>query len=281
MPGNTLEKRLHNELRLFVTPLCGGLVYAAVKVMVYGFSDAVLFSGFLFGCILSAVLGIPFLLLGDRRCPESRLRHVLSGLIQSLMVSLSYRGPLWQLLLISIVGGVALGGLYTLALGAIEKIPASNQDGATRGWGAIVAIPLSGGLSLGTVAVIATISQSSGLLSIVSMFFMLFLIGGLISMLVSWPMLWLVERFLTTRLRYLIGGVTSSFFVWLLSVAPVLLAKPQALLKGAELSPRGFWPGLIVYLVIGLVAGAVYTVIIGFLDRRRRRNDSRRKPASY
>ncbi len=62
MPGNTLEKRLHNELRLFVIPLCGDLVYAAVKMMVYGFSDAVLFSGFLFGCILSAVLGIPFLL---------------------------------------------------------------------------------------------------------------------------------------------------------------------------------------------------------------------------
>ncbi|WP_139831935.1 MULTISPECIES: hypothetical protein [unclassified Pseudomonas] len=73
---------------------------------------------------------------------------MLSGLIQSLLVSLSYRGPLWQLLLISVVGGVALGGLYTLALGTIEKIPASNQDGAARGWGAIVAIPLSGGLAL-------------------------------------------------------------------------------------------------------------------------------------
>jgi len=106
------------------------------------------------------------------------------------------------------------------------------------------------------------------------MFFMLFLIGGLISMLVSWPVLWLVERFLTTRLRYLIGGVVSSFFVWLLSVAPVFLANPQALLKGSVLSPRGFWSGLIIYLAIGLVSGAVYMAINGFLALRHNINDS-------
>lgn len=260
--------RPNAELRLFALPACAGLVYAVTKGLIKGWNGTQLFSGFLFGSVIAMVLGIPLLLWMDRRWPQARTRYLWLGLILSLVATLLVRTSWTQLLLLPLAGGLLLGGLYSLVIRAIDQLPVPLHGRARQGW-RVLAVPLSGALTLGGVAVTL---YPKGMESL-PVFLLGALIGAWISMLVSWPMLWLVERFLATGWRYVIGGGLSGLLIWLLSGAPGLFAES---LKGASgldywipLFSRGIFP----FLLLGLLAGGLFTVLHGI--------DARHRPATY
>ncbi|NWB99190.1 hypothetical protein HX882_25175 [Pseudomonas gingeri] len=228
---------------MFAVPLCGGIVYAVVKGMLIGWTGPALFSGFLFGSVIAIVLGIPLLLLGDRRFDEFRARHVVSGLIQSLTACLLVGATSWHLWVMSVLGGLILGVLYGVVVRWVERLPKKMGTPLRTRWGAIIAVPLSGGLTLGAAA---TWYLASG-----RAFILFFLIGGLLGVLVGWPVLWGVERFLRTDLRYIIAGMLSGLLIWLVPAASSFLAYPAA-------SPTGvpIWP-VIVFVFIGLLSGSL------------------------
>jgi tetrahydromethanopterin S-methyltransferase subunit F len=241
------------ELRLFAVPMCGGLVYAGAKALVLGPSAAALFSGFLFGSVIAIVLGIPLLLWGDRRCPGSRLRHLLSALLQSLAANLLLGLPVVTLLWSTLAGGLALGLLSSLVLLGIERLP-GRTPAHRRSPASVIAVPLSGGLTLGLAASVF-IEHSLGA------FCLFFLIGGLLGMLVCWPVLWLVERRLNTSWRYLVGGVISSGLIWLMSALPHFLDYARASVPADYPWPSRFGQGALLFLALGLVAGGLCTAL--------------------
>ncbi|WP_409285118.1 hypothetical protein, partial [Pseudomonas protegens] len=175
---------------MFALPACAGLVYAVIKGLIKGWNGTQLFSGFLFGSVIAMVLGIPLLLWIDRRCPQARTRYLWLGLILSLVATLLVGASWMQLLLLPLAGGVALGGLYSLVIRGIDKLPVPLDGRVRQGWGRILAVPLSGALTLGSIA---TALYPKGVESL-PMFFFGGLIGAWLSVLVCWPMLWLVER---------------------------------------------------------------------------------------
>ncbi|MGC5700768.1 hypothetical protein J4P02_11280 [Pseudomonas sp. NFXW11] len=250
------------ELRLFAVPLCAALVYALIKGLVNGWAASQLFSGFLFGSVIAMLLGIPLLLWGDRRCPGAPWRHLGSSLLQALVAGLLL-GPSPRHLLLALLGGLALGALSSLVLRGIERLPAPPDHGQSRGWGRLLAVPLSGALTLGAVAV-ALYPKGSESLPVLLMGGM---VGAWIGMLVGWPMLWLVERLFATRWRYVLGGGLSGLLIWLLSGAPGLYIHS---LKGASgldywipLLNRGVFP----FLLLGLLGGLLFSL---FNEIRRR-----------
>ncbi|MCQ2995022.1 hypothetical protein NLO95_12940 [Pseudomonas syringae] len=83
------KMRVDAALRLLAVPLCGALVYAAVMPLLKGLSATSLFTGLLYGFIVSMVVGVPLLLVGDRFFPGSKARHIVSSLLQSLLLYLS------------------------------------------------------------------------------------------------------------------------------------------------------------------------------------------------
>ncbi|MEB0165770.1 MULTISPECIES: hypothetical protein [unclassified Pseudomonas] len=244
--------RADGVLRLFAVPFCGALVYAAFMPLLKGFNFTSLFSGFLFGFIVSMFVGIPLLLLGDKVFPGYRVRHILSSLFQSLLIYLVYGGFTLHLLVVAIAGGLVLGGLYTALAMRIEQHVA-KQNEPQRGRGYILGIPLCGGLSL----VAAAWGFFSGT-EFVAFFVLFFFVGAGLSMLISWPVLWLIEGFLTTPFRYVVGGILSGFLIWLLCGAP---AGSSALFGQESL---GFWPfpsmvGMFYFVSVGLVSGLLFT----------------------
>ncbi|BAQ80378.1 hypothetical protein [Pseudomonas sp. St29] len=255
--------RPNAELRLFALPACAGLVYAVTKGLIKGWNGTQLFSGFLFGSVIAMVLGIPLLLWMDRRWPQARTRYLWLGLILSLVATLLVRTSWTQLLLLPLAGGLLLGGLYSLLIRGIEQLSVPLHGRAWQGW-RVLAVPLSGALTLGGVAVTLYPKGEQSL----AVFSLGALIGAWLSMLVSWPMLWLVDRFLATGWRHVIGGGLSGLLIWLLSGAPGLFAGS---LKGASgldywvpLFNRGIFP----FLLLGLLAGVLFSLLNGIGPRR-------------
>lgn len=253
--------RPNGELRLFAVPLCGGVVYAIAKGMLIGWSDSVLFSGFLFGSVISIVLGIPLLLLGDRHFDRFRARHMMSGLIQSLAACLLVGAWGWSLLVMTVLGGLALGLFYSVVASGIDQLPARVDGPLHTGWGRVVAVPLSGGVTLGVAAVLFLSSGAA--------FILFSLIGALLGMLVGWPVLWGVERFLTAHSRYVIAGLLSSLLIWLAAAAPAFFTYATASSKDDAVWPMLFGQGLIVFLSIGLLSGGVCTLFNWLYERYR------------
>ena len=255
--------RPNAELRLFALPLCAGLVYAVIKGLIKGWNGTELFSGFLFGSVIAMVLGIPLLLWTERRCPQARARYLWISLILSLVATVLVRTSWMQLLLLPLAGGLALAGLYSLLSRGIDQLSVPPH-GRGQGLRRLLAVPLSGALTLGGVAVTLYPKGAESL----PVFLLGAMIGAWISMLVSWPVLWLVERFLATGWRYVIGGGLSGVLIWLLSGAPGLFAGS---LKGASgldywipLLNRGIFP----FLLLGLLGGGLFTVLHGIGPRR-------------
>lgn len=257
--------RPDGELRLFAVPMCGGLVSACANAVTQGISASALFEGFLFGCVIATVLGIPLLLWGDRRCPQSKTRHLLSALIQSLLANLLLGLPLVTL----VFSTLALGLLYSLVLLGIQRLP-PGPLAAQRSPGSVVAVPLSGGLTLGVAAVVLVGPGASDSLSA---FWLGFLIGGLLSMLVCWPILWLIERFLNTPWRYVLGGGVSGSLIWLMIGLPNFIDYLQTAAPAVYLWPPAFWQGALLFTAFGLAAGALCTLINRVCEwRHRQRN---------
>ncbi|MGY2284075.1 hypothetical protein [Pseudomonas gingeri] len=250
----------NGELRLCAVLVCGGLVQALVMSSVDTLSQTIAFAMLLFGVLASAVVGIPLLLLGDRYCPTLRWRHWVSGLIQGLVIYLFFGGFSGSLLKVAVVGGLVLGMAYSLAIYWVENWPSRNGSPARRGWRSIIAVPVAGGLTLGTVAVVLFFGQGE----VLPGFVLFFLIGALLSMLVCWPLLWLVERFLTTGWRYVIGGGAAGLLIWIITAMPSVLE-----VRTPAARPPLFWAGMAIFVAIGLVAGGLYTVA-HWLGKRRR-----------
>lgn len=82
--------RPNGELRLFAVLLCNGVVCSGVMSSLNGFLGSVVFPAFLYGCVSAAVLGIPLLLLGDRRFARFKARYIVNGLIQGLIAYLFF-----------------------------------------------------------------------------------------------------------------------------------------------------------------------------------------------
>jgi len=125
------------------------------------------------------------------------------------------------------------------------------------GWRAIMALPLTGGLILGGAACVFFFSGTETLPA----FVLFFLIGALLGLLVGWPVLWLVERFLVTPWRYVIGGAGPGLLIWLGCVAPLFVSGPALMPKGVVALPPLFWVGPVVFVACGLLAGALYTAL--------------------
>ncbi|WP_459747327.1 hypothetical protein [Pseudomonas sp. 3A(2025)] len=253
----------HAELRLCAVPVCGGLVLSIAKALVNGWDSTELFSGFLFGFVIATVVGIPLLLWGDRRCGQFKGRHVLSALVQSLVMVLMVRDSFINLLLMCAIGGLTLGLLYTVVVTAIERLPVRRAAGGRQRWGMIVAVPVSGAVAVGATAMLFPLGLEPLRMAV---FFAL--IGALLSMLVSWPVLWLIERFISTRWRYVLGGGISGVLIWLLFGAQFTPADQAALAKEV-----GAWAFLLHYLIvpfvlIGLLAGSLCTLLNALYEWR-------------
>lgn len=242
--------RPNAELRLSAVPLAGGLVYALTKGLLKGWSAPELFSGFLFGSVLALCLGVPFLVWGDRRWPDSRLRHLLSGLLQSLVASLLVGGSLIQTSLLTVLGGLAVGVLLALVLAAIDRLGPAR---ATRR-APILAVPLSGALTLGGVAVLLYPLDMESL----PLFVLGAAIGTWLAVLVCWPMLWLVERWFTSRWRYVMGGGLSGLLLSLLFSVPG--AVEHAPLASAR-AVSGLLQAGAACVGVGLLAGLLCSVL--------------------
>lgn len=253
----------HAELRLCAVPVCGGLVLSIAKALVNGWNSTELFSGFLFGFLIATVVGIPLLLWGDRRCGQFKWRHVLSTLVQSLVMVLMVRGSFLNLLLMWAIGGLTLGVLYTAVVTAIERLPVRRAGGGRQRWGMIVAVPVSGGLTAGSVAALFYSADST-----LQMFLFFALVGVSLSMLVSWPVLWLMERFVSTRWRYVLGGGISGVLIWMLFGMPLTPAYPAAFVS--EVSAWNFLLQLLIvpFVLLGLLAGVICTALNALYEWR-------------
>jgi len=231
----------------------------------HGFSGESLFPRALLGVASSVVLGIPLLLLGDRYWPQFKLRHLASGCMQSLVTCLLLGGFSWQWLASAVWGGVVLGIWYSLVIPWVEIWSRRASLPARRGWQAVLAIPLAGGLALGTAASIFFSAQAD----VLPAFILFFVIGALISMLVCWPMLWLVERYLVTPWRHVIGGAGSGLLIWLISIGPIFMVRPTLIFQGAVTLPPLFWLGPVVFVSIGVIAGLLYSAFVFALGRKK------------
>lgn len=171
--------RVDAALRLLAVPLCGALVYAAVMPVIKGLSATSLFTGLLYGFIVSMAVGVPLLLLGDRFFPASKARHIVSSLLQSLLIYVVYGGFSGRLLLVAIVGGLVLGLLYTAVAKGIERYAAKHQE-RQQGKAYVLGIPLCGGIP---VAVLITSAIGDGSGTTLTSWIFLFLVGAGLSML--------------------------------------------------------------------------------------------------
>lgn len=117
----------------------------------------------------------------------------------------------------------------------------------------VFGIPMCGGASLAVAATWAFASPSE----IVPLFIISFLVGAGIAMLVGWPVLWLTDRFLTHRLRYIVGGTVSGFLIWLLLGAPGLLPLPTGQYMSYLLDQIG--PRMLVFVWFGCLSGLLFT----------------------
>lgn len=241
------------ELRLWAVLLSGGLVYAGAKGLVNGWNGTQLFSGFLFGTLIALCLGIPLLLLSDRRCPGFRGRHVLSGLIQALVACLLIRVSTLQLVLLSLGGGLAWSALYSLLESAVQRLAVSERPSGWR----LLALPLAGALTLGGLAALLYPKGSETVVVLL----LGAAIGAWLSMLVCWPVQWLVERWLRTAWRHVIGGGLSGGLIGALSGVPWPVINPQGPGTG-----MGFWGpllthGIVPFVLIGLLAGGLFSLL--------------------
>lgn len=246
--------RADGALRLLALPLCGALVGAVIMPLLKGPEFMYGFSGFLYGFILSMFIGLPLLLLGDRFWAGFKGRHIASGLLQGMLVYLVYGGFGLRHLVTAIVGGLVLGLLYAWIIKRIEQFAASGP-GPQRGKGYLLGLPLCGGLPIAVAALYAFDASANE--SPVAIFFFVFFIGAGLSMLLGWPLLWLIERFFTGRFRYIIGGLWTGFLIWLLFGAPGLapgLASEKSAAYGYILITR-----LGLFLACGLASGLLFT----------------------
>lgn len=246
--------KLLSAFRLLAVPVGGAVSFGLFMPFMSGLDLAIV--GMLLGFIGSMLVGIPFLLMGDRFFPGFKGRHVLSGVLQVVVTYLVYTGYSPRLLLVAALGGAVLGLLYTAFDKFLVRYAANNQvPQMSKAY--VLGIPLCGGVTLAVVATLALGDGSGALAS----FIIFFLVGAGLGMAAGWPALWLTERFLTTRWRYVIGGVISGLLIWLLFGAPGLRPTPVAQNMNFLLYQLQF--GVLLFIAMGGASGLLFSAFHG------------------
>lgn len=242
--------KILSAFRILAVPLGGALSFGLFMPFISGLHLVIV--GMLLGFIGSMLVGIPFLLIGDRCFPGFKARHVLSSVLQILFIYVLYSGFQPRLWIAALAIGVVLGLLYTafdrylVRYAARSPVPQMSKA-------YVFGIPLCGGSSLAVVATWAFASPSE----IVPSLIFSFLVGAGIAMLVGWPVLWLTDRLLTHRLRYIVGGTVSGFLIWLLFGAPGLLPLPTGQYMNYLVDQLG--PRMLTFVWFGCLSGLLFT----------------------
>ncbi|WP_439922128.1 hypothetical protein [Pseudomonas syringae] len=251
-------ERHGQALRLVAVPLCAGIVFAITRGLTEVWNGENLMPGFLYGCLIGVVLGIPLLLRSEAKGNHSKGRYLFNALIQALAGWL-LAGASLNSLPLAIGRGVALAILFSATIYGIQKLCTSDNQSRPAKRAALYAVPLSGALTLGTTTVIGFYGPDIGL----STFVMAGLVGAFLSMLAGWPVLWFIERYLTTPLRYIAGGIVTGLLIWLCITLEQLVNAMHAMVSGGDyVLPESFLEGAVFFAFIGMVAGIVCTGII-------------------
>ncbi|MCF5710121.1 hypothetical protein GIV19_22965 [Pseudomonas syringae] len=132
-----------------------------------------------------------------------------------------------------------LGLFFTGKNYCIGRLNKPDKERCPAQQGRLYAVPLSGSLTLGTATIVAFPGSDAG----VSIFFVSALIGGFLSMLVGWPVLWLIEGYLQTPLLYIAGGMIAGLLIWTFTSLPNLFQALSAILSPSTSFPRtDAWP---------------------------------------
>ena len=132
-----------------------------------------------------------------------------------------------------------------------------------------VAIPLAGAVTLSSAASLGFPDEDANLVLVI----LAFIVGGLLSMLVGWPVLWLTERYFQTPLRYLVAGIVTGLLIWTGCVLPNLVDAITATAAKPFVQPSGFKEGAAFFALIGAVSGVAAVMIDRFIrlvERRRK-----------
>ena len=131
------------------------------------------------------------------------------------------------------------------------------------------AIPLAGALTLGSAASLGFPGEQASLVFVI----LAIIVGGLLSMLVGWPVLWLTERYFQTPLRYLVAGMVTGLLIWTGCVLPNLVDAITATIVKPFVLPPKFKEGAVFFAIIGAVSGVAAVMIdrfIGLIERTRK-----------
>jgi hypothetical protein len=124
-----------------------------------------------------------------------------------------------------------------------------------------VAIPLAGAVTLSSAASLGFPDEDANLVLVI----LAFIVGGLLSMLVGWPVLWLTERYFQTPLRYFIAGIVTGLLIWTGCVLPNLVDAITATTAKPFVQPSGFKEGAAFFAFIGAVSGVGAVMIDRFI----------------
>jgi hypothetical protein len=100
-----------------------------------------------------------------------------------------------------------------------------------------------------------------------------FLIGVVVSAIIGLPLLFVIDRFLVTTWRYVIGGAAYGLVFWVLMDAPIFPKDWHRLATSTfwlDYAPRR----VALWVAFGAIVGALYTGILwclGLFNQRRRR----------
>ncbi|WP_363800463.1 hypothetical protein ABU614_10205 [Lysobacter firmicutimachus] len=127
------------------------------------------------------------------------------------------------------------------------------------------ALPLSGGVIVGLLPVLLIgreYFESAGY------FFVFFLIGAVLSVLVGLPLVLFIDRFFSVyRARYIVGGIVCSFLILIILDGPI---RPQHwhLWGGLEFwGRRAVLLKVFIFLSIVATAGAVYSGLVLVINK--------------
>lgn len=256
---NGLRPERHGQaLCLAAVPLCAGIVFAITRAITEVWNGENLMPGFLYGCFIGVVLGIPLWLRSEAKGNNAKGRYLFNALIQALAAWV-LAGASLNSLPLAIGRGVALGLLFSATIYGIQILCKSDNQSHPTKRAALYAVPLSGALTLGTTTTLVFSGPDIGL----SAFVMACLVGAFVSMLAGWPVLWVIERYLKTPLRYIAGGIVTGLLIWLCFTLENLVQAMHAMLSaGDHALPKSFLEGAVFFAFTGMLAGMVCTGII-------------------
>jgi len=132
-----------------------------------------------------------------------------------------------------------------------------------------LALPLCGGSSVAIGFCVVGMFPMEMTAENIGGIFLFFIIGSILTMIVGWPLLALLEwQFHRYRLRYVLGGLVCSLLAWLLVDGAFFSGAWKKIWTSSyfwtEWAPRR----MVFFSLLGLGAGALYTFIVAAIDRK-------------